>query len=184
MRASFVVGTVSDSAEEVTTRLMTLRRRKRICPTCGATADDGLFCRMCGSRLDDSATVDRLGPEWSARRLQLAGLLDRARFAADYLQTKSRVRRQLGVIDAELRRLNGERKEDLVALGEATYRGDEEASGRAREKIRTLDEQIEQQHERQRRVVEEATSRIEREQTSVAPTQIVEEPEPPSEETS
>jgi SOS response regulatory protein OraA/RecX len=139
---------------------------------------------MCGSRLDDATTVDRVGPEWSARRLQLAGLLDRARFAADYLQTRSRVRHQLAVIDAELRRLNGQRKEDLAAFGEATYRGNEEESARARDRIRTLDEQIEQQHERQRRVLEEAASRIEREQTSVAPTQIVEESDPSPEETS
>jgi hypothetical protein len=166
--------------EGVTTRLMTLRRRKRVCTTCGAVAENGLFCRMCGTRLDEAATVATR--EWSPRRLQLAGLLDRARFAAGYLQTRSRARRQLGVIDAELRRLIGERRNGVIALGEATYRGDRKGAAEARKRIRAVDERIEQEREKQRHVVEEATSRIDQEQRSVAATQIVEEPESPSEE--
>jgi adenylate kinase family enzyme len=161
---------------------MTLRRRKRVCSTCGALADDGLFCRMCGSRLDDAATLSDAAHEWSPRRLQLAGLLDRARFAAGYLQTRSRARRQLGVIDAELRRLSGERQQGMIAPGEATFRGDKKAAAQARDRIRAVDERIQHEHEKQRRVVEEATSRIEHEQRSVASTQIVEEPESAPEE--
>jgi hypothetical protein len=160
---------------------MTLRRRKRVCGTCGAVAEDGVFCRMCGTRLDEAAAV--AVPEWSPRRLQLAGLLDRARFAAGYLQTRSRARRRLGVIDAELRRLNGERRNGVIALGEATYRGDKKGAADARERIRVVDERIEQERENQRQVIEEATSRIQQEHRSVAATQIVEEPESPPEET-
>lgn len=156
--------------------MMAWRRRKRVCSNCGATADDGLFCRMCGSRLDDTGTMVEPEREWSLRRLQFAGLLDRARFAAGYLQTRSIARRELAVIDAELRRLSGERQQGLMALGEATYRGDETAAGLARDRLGAVDVLIQQQYERQRRVVEEASSRIEREQRSVAETQIVEEP--------
>jgi hypothetical protein len=161
--------------------LMTLRRRKRVCGRCGAVADDGLFCRMCGSRLDEAAALGER--EWSPSRLQLAGLLDRVRFAAGYVQTRSRARRQLGVIDAELRRLSGERRDGVIALGEATYRGDRKAAGQARSRIRAVDERIQQERDKQRQIVEEATSRIEQEQRSVAATQIVEEPESPPEET-
>jgi hypothetical protein len=160
-----------------------LRRRKRVCATCGALADDGLFCRMCGSRLDDATTIGTSAQEWSPRRLQLAGLLDRARFAADYLQTRSRARRELGLIDAELRRLTGERRTGVIALGESTYRGDRKGAAEARKMIRAVDERIQHEREKQRRVIDEARSRIEHEHRSVAATQIVEEPESPSEET-
>jgi hypothetical protein len=160
---------------------MALRRRKRVCTTCGAVAENGLFCRMCGTRLDEAASVP--ADEWSPRRLQLAGLLDRVRFAAGYLQTRSRARRELGVIDAELRRLSGERRNGVIALGEATYRGDKKGAAQARDTIRAVDERIEREREKQRQVVEDATRRIEHEQRSVASTQIVEEPESPPEET-
>jgi hypothetical protein len=160
---------------------MSLRRRKRVCTTCGAVAENGLFCRMCGTRLDEAAAAP--AQEWSPHRLQLAGLLDRARFAAGYLQTRSRARRELGVIDAELRRLSGERRNGVIALGEATYRGDKKGAAQARDTIRAVDERIEREREKQRQVVEDATRRIEHEQRSVASTQIVEEPESPPEET-
>jgi SOS response regulatory protein OraA/RecX len=135
---------------------------------------------MCGTRLDEAPAADMT--EWSPRRLQLAGLLDRARFAAGYLQTRSRVRRQLGVIDAELRRLGGERRNGVIALGEATYGGDEEAAAEARERIRAVDERIQQEREKQRQVVEDATSSIEREHRSVAATRIVDESDSSPEE--
>ena len=154
--------------------MMTLRTRKRTCPTCGAPARGGLFCRMCGSRLEAGAPASSgLAGEWSPRRLRLAGMRDRARFAVGLLQTWSGARRQLGMIDAELRRLHGERQEWLLALGDATYRGDEEGAARTRDGIRALDEQIEQEHEKQRRVVEDASSRMDRERGYVAPTQVV-----------
>jgi hypothetical protein len=159
---------------------MALRRRKRVCATCGAVADNGLFCRMCGTRLDEAAVAD--AREWSPRRLQFAGLLDRARFAAGYLQTRSRARRQLGVIDAELRRLDGVRRDGVIALGEATYGGDKAAAKEARERIRAADERIQHERGKQRLVLEEATSRIQDEHRSVAATRIVDEPDPPPEE--
>jgi hypothetical protein len=136
---------------------------------------------MCGSRLNEAPAVGER--EWSPHRLQIAALIDRVRFAAGYVQARSRARRQLGVIDAELRRLSGERRDGVIALGDATYRGDRKAAAQARNRIRAVDERIEQEREKQRQVVEEATSRIEHEQRSVASTQIVEEADAPPEET-
>src|SRR5919106_7061990 len=159
---------------------MTLRTRKRTCPTCGASDKGGIFCRMCGTRLDAGAPAPSgLAGEWSPRLARLAGVRDRARYAVGFLQTWSGARRQLGVIDAELQRLHGERHQLLYALGDATYRGDEEAAAQSRDGIRSIDEQIEKEHEKQRLVVEEASSHIDHEREFVAPTQIV---DPPNEE--
>jgi hypothetical protein len=138
---------------------------------------------MCGSRLD-AGEPNRAGlpGEWSTR-LRLDGVRDRARYAVAIVQTWSGARRELGVIDAELRRLHGERHQLLTALGDATYRGDEEAAAQSRDDIRSIDEQIEQEHEKERRVVEEASARIGDERESVAPTQIVSDPESDRKET-
>lgn len=138
---------------------------------------------MCGSRLDaGEPTRTGLPGEWSGR-LRLDGVRDRARYAVALVQTWSGARRELGVIDAELRRLHGERNRLLYALGDATYRGDEEAAARSRDDIRSIDEQIEKEHEKERRVVEEASVRIDHEREFVAPTQIVSESEPDRKET-
>jgi hypothetical protein len=135
---------------------------------------------MCGSRLEAGPqTRGGVPGEWSPGLLRLAGVRDRARFALAFVQTWSSARRQLAVIDAELQRLHGERNQLLYALGEATYRGDEKAAAETRDGIRALDEQIEQEHEKQRRTVEEASSHIDDEREFVAPTQIV---DPPTEQ--
>jgi hypothetical protein len=56
---------------------MPWRTRRRACQTCGAVAEDGIFCRMCGSRLDDAGPAAVEGPPrllYSARAL-LPGLI-------------------------------------------------------------------------------------------------------------
>jgi hypothetical protein len=56
---------------------MPWRTRRRACQTCGAVAEDGIFCRMCGSRLDDAGAAAVEGPPrllYSARAL-LPGLI-------------------------------------------------------------------------------------------------------------
>jgi hypothetical protein len=137
---------------------------------------------MCGTRLEAGApTRGGLPGEWS--RLRLGGVRDRARYAVAIVQTWSGARRELGVIEAELRRLHGGRNQLLYTLGDATYRGDEEAAAQSRDGIRSIDEQIEQEHEKERRVVEEASSRIDHEREVVAPTQIVSESESDRKET-
>lgn len=139
---------------------------------------------MCGSRLDAGApTPSGLTGEWPPRLVRLAGVRDRARYVVAIVQTWSGARRQLGLIDAELRRLHGERHRLLYELGDATYRGDEEAAAHTRDGIRSIDEQIEQEHEKERRVVEETSSRVDQEREFVAPTQIVPESEADRKET-
>ena len=138
---------------------------------------------MCGGRLDaGEATRAGLSGEWSSR-LRLDGVRDRARYAVAVVHTWSGARRELGVIDTELRRLHGERNRLLYALGDATYREDEEAAVRSRDDIRSIDEQIEQEHEKERRIVDEASVRIDHEREFVASTQIVSESEPDRKET-
>jgi hypothetical protein len=56
---------------------MPWRTRRRACQTCGAVAEDGIFCRMCGSRLDDAGAPAGDGPPrllYSVRAL-LPGLI-------------------------------------------------------------------------------------------------------------
>jgi hypothetical protein len=136
---------------------------------------------MCGTRLGELA--DESVPRISRSYGLVANVHDRARYALALVQTRSGARRQLGVIDAELRRLQAERQRLLHALGEATYRGDKQAAKQTGDRIRALDEEIEQEREKERRVVDEASSRIARERGFVAPTQVVTQPGPERKET-
>jgi hypothetical protein len=72
----------------------------------------------------------------------------------------------------------------VIALGEATYGGDKKAAARARDRIRAVDERIQQEYEKQRRVVQEASRGIDYERGLVAPTQVMVESESEEEETS
>jgi hypothetical protein len=130
---------------------------------------------MCGSRLGEPSAESL--PRFSRSYGAIAGVRDRARFALTFVQAVSGARRQLGVIDAELRRLYGERQQLLLALGDATYRGDEDAAAQTRDGIRAIDEQIEREQEKERSVVAEASSRIDHEHGIVAPTQVLAEPD-------
>jgi hypothetical protein len=98
---------------------------------------------------------------------------DRARFALTFVQIQSSARRQVAAIDAELHRLQAGRRQHLLALGEAAYGGDGDATAQAREELRALDGEIEQLHDTRRRVVEAANAYIERERGFVEPTEIV-----------
>jgi hypothetical protein len=107
---------------------------------------------------------------------------DRARFALTFVQIQSSARRQVAAIDAELHRLQSRRQQQLLALGEAAYSGDDDATAQARQDLRGLDDEIEQHHETRRRIVEAANAYIERERGFVEPTEIVPpEPEEPQE---
>jgi hypothetical protein len=206
---------------------MPWRTRRRACPTCGALAENGIFCRMCGSRLEDAgaAAAEGMPPVLRSARSLLPGLAvaaavvvivlifilvswvagvlaviaaaliaaivllfqrwaeeprspvtevrDRARFAVAFVQVRSSVRRQVAAIDGELHGLQARRQKGLLALGEASYGDDDDAITRARDDVRALDEEIEQQHETRRRVVEEANAYIERERGFVEPTEVV-----------
>jgi hypothetical protein len=128
---------------------------------------------MCGSRLD------HVPSEAAGEKVNrfLANARDRARFAIATVTAQSAARRRLAAIDSELRRLGGERERALLALGDATYRGDDEAAQRARDRLRALDDQIEEQRRQQERVVAETRDFVEHERGFVEPTQIVHEPD-------
>jgi hypothetical protein len=123
---------------------------------------------MCGSRLEDPPTA--LAGEKLPRFF--ANARDRARFALATAHAWSAARRRVAAIDSELRRLAGERQQALLALGEATYRGDEEAAEVARDHVRSVDEQMEEQRQQQQLVVEETRHLVEHERQFVEPTRI------------
>ena len=112
--------------------------------------------------------------KWAEQpRSPVTEVRDRARFALAFVQVQSTARRQVAAIDAELHRLQTQRQKALVALGEVAYGGDDDAITQARQDVHTLDEEIEEQHETRRRVVEEANTYIERERGFVEPTEVV-----------
>jgi hypothetical protein len=120
------------------------------------------------------AAIVVLVQRWAEEpRSPVTEVRDRARFAVAFVQVRSSVRRQVASIDGELHGLQARRQKGLLALGEAAYDGDNEAVSRARDDVRALDEEIEQQHETRRRVVEEANAYIERERGFVEPTEVV-----------
>jgi hypothetical protein len=121
-----------------------------------------------------AAIVYLLLQKWAEQpRSPVTEVRDRARFALAFVQVQSSARRQVAGIDAELHRLQTQRQKALVALGEVAYGGDDDAIAQARQDVHNLDEEIEQQHETRRRVVEEANTYIERERGFVEPTEVV-----------
>jgi hypothetical protein len=120
-----------------------------------------------------AVALELLQPSADDPRSPVTEVRDRARFALAFVQIQSSARRQVAAIDAELHRMQARRRHQLVALGEAAYGGDPDATAEARDELRALDEEIEQHHETRRRIVEEANSYIERERGFVEPTEIV-----------
>jgi hypothetical protein len=133
---------------------------------------------MCGSRLEDPAPGS---PAEKLPRL-FANARDRARFAFATANAWSAARRRVAAIDAELRRLAEERRQALLALGDATYRTDAEAAESARNQVGALDEQLEELRRQQERVVEETRQLVERERGFVEPTRIARDNDADSEE--
>jgi ElaB/YqjD/DUF883 family membrane-anchored ribosome-binding protein len=123
---------------------------------------------MCGSRLEEPETPSQ------AEKVPrfLANARERARFTLAAATAWSAARRRVAAIESELRRLAADRQEALFSLGDATYRGDEQAAETAREQVRSLDEQIEEQRRQQQLVVEETRHVVEHERQFVEPTRI------------
>jgi hypothetical protein len=158
--------------------MVRFRLLRRTCATCGASVGEGLFCPMCGSRLEDPAPAS---PAEKVPRL-LANARERARFTIAAANAWSAARRRVAAIDAELRRLSAERQQALLALGDATYRGDDQAAQQARDEVGSVDEQLEEQRRRQQEVVEETRHLVEREREFVEPTRIVHQADADSED--
>jgi hypothetical protein len=103
---------------------------------------------------------------------------ERAAGAADSLATRGRAAGRVLSLRRELQRLTATRSRLLFDLGEAVYRGDEQATQTARVQLEELDEVARKREAEMQAVVTEAQARIARRRLEVQPTEMVEIPDP------
>jgi type IV secretory pathway TrbD component len=103
----------------------------------------------------------------------------RANVAADSLATRSRAMTRVYALRRELRRMAALRSQLLYELGDAVYRGDDQASDTARGRIDELDRLAASTEGQMQEVVASAQRRIEERRLEVQPTEMVELPEQP-----
>jgi zinc ribbon protein len=115
----------------------------------------------------------------AARRKPGGALRARAGAAADSLATRGRVTRRVLALRRELQRLALVRTRLLVDLGDAVYRGDEQATETAREQVKELDRAAAEREAEMQTVLVEAQERLQQRRLEVQPTQMVEVPEEP-----
>jgi hypothetical protein len=106
------------------------------------------------------------------------GLRSRAGVAADSVATRGRAARQLMALRRELERMSASRSQLLLELGDAVYRGDEQASQAARERLEELDRLAAQREVEMQQVVETTRDRLAQRRLEVQPTEVVEPQEP------
>jgi hypothetical protein len=104
----------------------------------------------------------------------------RAGVAADSLATRGRAARRLLVLRRELQRMGVLRTRLLLELGDAVYRGDEQATETARGQVAELDELAAQREAEMQAVVAQAQQRLQQRKLEVQPTEMVELPEEPA----
>ena len=104
---------------------------------------------------------------------------ERAGVAAGALATRGRVTTQLLALRRELQRTEQLRARLLSELGDAVYRGDEQAGEDARGRVEELDRLITERKAEMQSIVEQAHRRIERRVLEVQPTEVAEQPEQP-----
>jgi len=109
----------------------------------------------------------------------LDGFRARAGLAADSLATRGRAARRMLALRRELQRMNALRAHLLFELGEAVYRGDDEATERARGQVRELDELAAQREAEMQGTLAQAQDRLQRHRLEVQPTEMVELPDQP-----
>jgi type IV secretory pathway TrbD component len=103
----------------------------------------------------------------------------RANVAADSLATRGRAMSRMLVLRRELRRMAALRAQLLFELGDAVYRGDDQASETARARIEELDRLVASTEGHMQDVVATAQRRIEERRLEVQPTEMVELPNEP-----
>jgi hypothetical protein len=108
------------------------------------------------------------------------GFRARASVAADSLATRGRATRSLFLLRRELAQMVSVRGRLLFELGEAVYRGDEQATDGARAQVEELDRLIAQREAEMQAVVARAHERIERRRLEVQPTEIAVPPQEPA----
>jgi hypothetical protein len=110
----------------------------------------------------------------------LDGFRARAGVAADSLATRGRAARRLLALRRELQRMGELRARLLFELGDAVYRGDDQATERVREQVRELAELAAQRGAEMEAVVVRTQARLERRRLEVQATEMVELPDQPA----
>ena len=116
----------------------------------------------------------------AGRREALAAFRARAGVAADSFATRGRAARRLLGLRRELQRMAVLRTRLLFELGDAVYRGDEQATEKAREQVKELDELTAQREGEMQEVVARAHERLHQRKLEVQPTVAIELPEEPA----
>jgi hypothetical protein len=104
---------------------------------------------------------------------------DRAGFAADSFATRGRATTRIMAGRRELRKMAVLRGRLLLELGDAVYRGDEQATESARGRLAELDETWRQKEAEMHGVIAQAQDRLQRRRLEVQPTEMVQLPEDP-----
>jgi zinc-ribbon domain len=105
---------------------------------------------------------------------------DRAGVAADSVATRGRATTRLLAHRRELRKLAVLRGRLLFELGDAVYRGDEQATEAARQRLGELDETWREREAEMQSVIAQAQDRLHRRRLEVQPTEMVELPDEPA----
>ena len=111
--------------------------------------------------------------------VEMGAFRARAGLAADSFATRGRAARRLLALRGELKRLGATRAALLVELGDAVYRGDEQATETARMQVVELDEVARQREAEMQSVIAQAQDRLHRRRLEVQPTEMVEIPGEP-----
>ena len=102
----------------------------------------------------------------------LGSLRARAGFAVETLAAHGSARVEYFRVRRVLLDLHAERATALQELGEAVYRGDEEAAASGRDRVAALDRELEARHEELMRVTASVEERVQKAQLAVQPTEI------------
>lgn len=110
----------------------------------------------------------------------LDGFRARAGAAADSLATRGRAARRLLVLRRELQRMGLLRDSLLFELGDAVYRGDDQATEKACGQVRELDELAALREDEMEALVAQTQERLVRRRLEVQATEMVELPDQPA----
>ena len=112
--------------------------------------------------------------------IETGAFRERAGVAADSVTTRGRATARLLALRRELRRLAAVRARLLFELGDAVYRGDEQATESVRNRVAELDELVREREGEMEGVIAQAQERLHRRRLEVQPTEMVEVPEEPA----
>ena len=124
-------------------------------------------------------TAKRKPARDASQSRRLDTVRSRGRAAAESIATRGRARRQMHSLRQELGRIAVDRDRLLFELGEAAYRGDEQATEGARSRVEELDRVAAEREVAMEQVLESAEDVLARGRLEVQPTEIAEAPPDP-----